>query len=130
MPLSDYLVQQLTQHWTKIGAYAQPANLYVGLSTADPTRSGAGVAEPVGNGYARTLINNFVWNAGAKRAENNGVITFPTATGAWGTIQYAFIADAAAAGNMLAYGQLPAAKTINNLDVMSFPAAQITTTIL
>ena len=108
--LSDYVEDEVLDHVLKTGDWAQPTNLYVGLSTADPTDDASGIAEPGGNGYARVQHNN--WDAAASRAtENTGTISFPEATGTWGTIAYFFISDASTGGNMIAHGALSASKT-------------------
>jgi len=117
--LSDYVENEILDHVLKTGDWAQPTNIYVGLSTADPTDDGTGIAEPSGNGYARVQHNS--WDAAASRAtENTGTISFPEATGSWGTVTHFFISDAVTGGNMLAHGALSASKTIGSGDNASF----------
>lgn len=117
--LSNYVEDEVLDHVLKTGDWAQPAALYVALSTADPTDDASGIAEPVGNGYAR--VSHAAWDAAASRAtENTGTISFPEASGAWGTITHFFISDASTAGNMIAHGALSASKTIGAGDNASF----------
>jgi len=117
--LSDYVENEVLDHVLKTADWAQPTNLYVGLSTADPTDDATGIAEPSGNGYARVQHN--AWDAAASRAtENTGTISFPEATGSWGTITHFFISDASTGGNMIAHGALSASKTIGSGDNASF----------
>jgi len=117
--LSDYTELEVLDHVLKTADWAQPTNLYVGLSTADPLDDASGIAEPSGNGYAR--VNHNAWDAAASRAtENTGTISFPEATGSWGTVTHFFIADAASGGNMIAHGALSASKTIGAGDNASF----------
>jgi len=117
--LSNYVENEILDHVLLTGDWAQPSALYVGLSTADPTDDGSGIAEPSGNGYAR--VQHDAWDAAASRAtENTGTISFPEATGAWGTITHFFISDASTAGNMIAHGALSASKTIGSGDNASF----------
>ena len=81
--LSNYVEDEVLDHVLKTGVWAQPAALYVALSTADPTDAGSGMAEPSGNGYAR--VQHDAWDAAASRAtENTGTISFPEASGSWG----------------------------------------------
>ena len=47
--LSNYVEDEVLDHVLKTGDWAQPANLYVALSTADPTDDASGIAEPSGN---------------------------------------------------------------------------------
>lgn len=130
MSASNYLEQKLLQHLFNLASFAIPANLYVALSTANPGEDGSGIAEPVGNAYARvsTAAANWTWNAGATRVENQTAITFPTASGSWGTVTHFAIFDASSGGNMLLYAPLLASKAIGNGDTPSFAAGTLTTT--
>ena len=113
-------------------AYTPPATLYAGLSTADPLDSGSGLAEPVGNGYARVaVVNNATnWPAAAAGAKANGtVVTFAAATGAWGTITHFVIFDAAAAGNIIISGALVTPQAIVAGNTPSFAVGDIDITI-
>lgn len=117
--ISDYLENKLLDHVLKTAAYSQPAAIYVALSTADPLDTGAGLAEPSGNGYTR--VQHDSWDVAASRAsENTGVITFPEATGAWGTITHFALFDASSGGNMLGHGQLGTARVVVAMDTPSF----------
>jgi len=107
--LSDALELELLDHVLKTGAYSVPANIYVALSTANPTDAGTGIAEP-SDGYARVVMNS--WDAAASRAtENTNQITFAQASGDWGTITHWAIFDAITDGNFLAHGDFTASKT-------------------
>lgn len=110
--ISDYLENELLDHVIGQGTrnYSVPT-IYVALGTsADDTGL---TGEPVGNGYARVAHSS--WNTAATRAiDNNGVITFPSATGSWGTMASYAIFDASTAGNMLAWGDLAAGKSVVN----------------
>lgn len=111
-----------------------PATLYVGLLTAAPSDDGSGVSEPSGNGYARVAVTNNTTNwpaatgsgAGASSKTNGSTITFPQATGAWGTVTHFGIFDASTAGNLISYGALGASKSPVNLDTPSFAPGDIT----
>lgn len=125
---SNYLENALLDHVFKTSAYTVPTNLYIGLSTADPTDAGSGIAEPSGNGYAR--VNHNSWDAASGGAiENTGEITFPQATGSWGTITHFFISDASTGGNMLAHGDLPTSKAITTNDTPRFADGAIDITL-
>lgn len=125
--LTDFAEEKIQKHVHGIAAYAAPATLYLGLSTADPGETGSGLAEPLGNAYARVAITStLVWNATLKRIENNATITLPTATGSWGTATHFGWFDALTAGNLIAKGALPTAKAYAAGDVCSFAAADVT----
>ncbi len=109
-------------------AFTVPTNIYIALSTADPGETGGTIAEPVGNNYARKAHN--VWNAAAARAAtNNGVITFNTASGAWGTITHYALFDAITAGNFLAYGSLATSKSVVNGNTPSIATTEISVSV-
>ena len=101
---SDFAENEILDHALKVGAYTPPATIYVGLSTADPLDTGAGLAEPSGNGYARKAI--FFGAASSRTITQDAQVNFDTATGAWGTVTHWALFDAATDGNMLAHGSL------------------------
>ena len=100
---------------------------YVSLHTADPADTGA--SELVGNGYARQGPVTFA-NAGNNPtvASNNAVLTYPAATGVWGTITHFGLWDAATTGNFRGSGALTASKIIGNGDTARFAAGALTIT--
>lgn len=113
-------------------AYTAPVTLYVGLSTTTPAVGGTGISEPAGNAYGRVAVTNNTTNfpAASNGSKSNGaIITFPTATGSWGTVTYFFIADAVTAGNILGFGALNTAQTVANGDTLSFAASALTITL-
>jgi hypothetical protein len=126
--LSNYAENKWLDHILKTTSFTVPTNLYVALSTADPGESGSGLAEPSGNGYARTLMNS--WATAASRAtSNSGAVTFPAATGSWGTITHYAIFDASTAGNMIGYGSLTTPNAVVNGNVVVFAIGEIDVTV-
>jgi hypothetical protein len=86
------------------------------LFTAAPTDAGGGT-EVTGGSYARVSTAPADWTAAASGAlENSAVITFPAPTANWGTVVAFAIMDASTSGNMLYWGDLTTARTINNGD--------------
>ena len=132
MSFSDYLENEILDHIFGCGTrdYTSPTNIFVALSTADPLDDGLGIAEPVGNGYARVSTVAADWNVAAAGAVNNpNVITFPQATGLWGDITHFALFDASTAGNLLASGGMSTQKNINDGDTASFGAGSLTITL-
>ena len=128
----DFLEDELLDHVFGNAAYSAPATLYVGLSTADPTDDGSGIAEPSGGSYARVAVTNNAtnWPAASGGAKANGTaITFPQATGSWGTVTHFMIMDAASDGNMLAHAALDASKTVDSGDTLSFAIGELDITL-
>jgi len=127
---SDYLENKILDHIFMKTAFSQPTNIYVALSTADPGEDGSGISEPSGNGYARVQTSGDDWNAAANgHIDNANDITFPEATGDWGTITHFALFDAATGGNMLAYGSLSQSKTIGSGDTAKFKAGDLDVTL-
>jgi len=122
--ISDYLENKLLDHVLKVASFSQPTNLYIALSTADPTDDGSGLAEPSGNGYARQLCN--AWDTAASRAtQNTNKVSFPEATGSWGTITHWAIMDAETGGNMIAHGDFTESKTVGAGDNVNIAAGDL-----
>ena len=89
---------------------ARPSTLYFGLFTTNPTITGGGV-EVSGNNYARKAITanttNFSDPATAgDNVTNQIAITWPRASGSWGTVTGWGIFDAATGGNLLFFEAL------------------------
>lgn len=136
--MSDFLEDNIRKHIFRTGSYTKPTTLRVALATAATTdaQTGATITEVSNaNSYARTgpdpLDAN--WSApdttGGLTA-NVSAITFPTATGSWGTVSHIAIVDSATwgAGNSLIHGALTASKTVGNGDVFQFNATALSVT--
>lgn len=125
--LADFAETELMDHLVG-NAYTAPT-IYVALSTTDFTDTGASGSEPVGNGYAR--VAHSAWDTATGRAtENTGVITFPTATGSWGTIGYwALFDQLALGGNCIAWGAFDVAKAVADGNTPTIADAEIVVSI-
>ena len=107
--ISDFLENELLDHIFNV-IYNRPTNLFLGLSTADPTDTGGGLAEPTDGAYTRVTMS---FGAAASRAvTQSSALTFPQATAAWGDLTHYGVFDAVSAGNMLAHGSLTVGKTV------------------
>jgi len=107
--ISDFLEDELIDHVFDTGAYSPPT-IYVALSTTEPADDGTNVTEPA-DGYARVAHSS--WDAAASRlTENTGTVTFPQASGSWGTITHYALYDAPTDGNMLGAGALSVSKDV------------------
>lgn len=138
--LTDYLENKLVDWLLRGQTFTPPATVWVALFTAAPSDTGGGT-EVTGGSYARVSIASSLANwAGTQAAastvassgtsgttSNNGAITFPAPTAAWGTVVAYGVFDASTAGNLLFYGTLGTSKTVNNGDAApSFAAAALT----
>jgi uncharacterized membrane protein len=115
------------------GALATAPTVYVGLSTTTPTMAGGNVTEPSGNNYARVATAAGDWvtatSADPSLLENANAVTFPQASGSWGTCTHFVLFDAASSGNVLGWGALSVNKTPTAGDTPSFPAASLDVTM-
>jgi hypothetical protein len=101
---------------------------YLALYTVAPTDSTSGT-EVSGGSYARQDSSGD-WAAPAGGSvSTNAEVAFPQASGDWGTVVAFAIMDAVTAGNMLAWGDLTASKTVNNGDTFKFPSGDVTVTL-
>lgn len=128
---SDYLEDEILDH-IFMTSWAALANVWVGLSTADPLDDASGLAEPVGGAYARVSTAAADWNASTgspSTVDNANDITFPEASGAWGLITHFALFDAVTGGNMLMHGSLTASKTIGDGDTAKFAAGDLDVTL-
>ncbi len=124
----DYWEKKILDHIFNKAAYTAPT-IYVALSTADPTDTGSGLAEPSGNGYARKQTAASDWNAATGTnptvTDNATALAFSEATGSWGTISHFALMDAPTGGNLLAYGSLTTPKAITAGDTAQFAAGDL-----
>jgi hypothetical protein len=123
---SDYYENKVIDHMLRNQAFTPPSTVYVGLYTAAPTDAGGGT-EVSGGSYARQAVTLAAASAGA--TQNSADITFPTATADWGTIVAAGLFDASTAGNLLAWNNLTASKTVNNGDTFKIVAGSLTISV-
>jgi hypothetical protein len=128
--LSNYLETKLYDHVLRNTAYTSPTTVYVALYTA-VTDAEAGTGTEVstaGTAYARQSVAFGVSSDGA--GSNSALITFPTATAAWGTVSHAGLNDngTAGAGNALSIikALTGGSKVVNSGDIFRFPAGNIT----
>jgi hypothetical protein len=137
MPLANRshqaLLNSLFGKTSNFGALASVPTVYVGLSTTTPTMAGGNITEPSGNNYARVATAAGDWNAGTNAdpslLDNANAITFPQASGSWGTCTHFVLFDASSGGNVLGYGALTTNKTPTTGDTPSFPAGSLDVTI-
>ena len=117
---ADHWENKILGHVFGKGSYTPPT-IYVALSTADPLDDASGLAEPTGDGYARVQTSASDWNAADGGSLDNAAdVTFPEATGSWGTVTHFALFDAADGGNMLAHGALGQSKSVSSSETARF----------
>jgi hypothetical protein len=128
MSFSDYTENKFIDHITGKTSFTKPI-CFVGLSTADPGEDASGLAEPVGNGYARVGTAGADWNAASGgSATNANAIVFAVASGSWETITHFATFDAASGGNMLGSNALTTPHAITTNQIARFAAGALTIT--
>jgi hypothetical protein len=138
-PRTNFADQSLIQNLFGKTTYTFPTTLYFALSTTTPAQpvGSLNFTEPSGNAYARVAVTNNTTNFvevsspptdGYEQA-NGTAITFPTATGSWGTVTYFGVYDALTSGNCIGFGALTTSQTIGLGDTPSF-AIQAATFLL
>jgi hypothetical protein len=109
---------------------AIPATYYVGLSTTTPVIAGTGVTEPLtARAYARQSLASKLTVPAAGVIKNSAQIDFPESTGDWGTITHYVVYDAATNGNLLFFGALTQARTIEAQTIISIKANELQLTL-
>ncbi len=122
---SNYLENKVLLHVFGGTAYTAPATLYLALYTVAPSDTGGGT-EVSGTSYARQTVAFTVTD---DTASNTSAVEFPTAGSTWGTVVAVGIFDNLTSGNLLAYGNLTASKTIASGDVFRVPAGDLDITL-
>lgn len=117
--LSSYLMKKLVDHALGIASYTMPTAVYHGLLASNPTIAGLFASEPGVGAYARQLAPMAAADLSTGQSLSSADIRYPTPTADYPDINYTFLADAVAAGNMLCATQLPSVLSIRN---GSFPA--------
>lgn len=117
--MSDHLEDALLSLFAGTTITA-PTQLYVGLFTTLPGDTGStgapsdGTEVTAANGYARVSVGTMstwlsassVVNTTGRHRTNANTITFPAASGSWGTVVGYGLWDASTAGNLWAYGSI------------------------
>ena len=124
--MSNYLENALVNATLRNTTYTSPATVYVGLYTSDPTDAGTGT-EVSGGSYARQSAAFAAPSNGASATSAD--VTFPQATGNWGTVAYFGILDASSSGNLMYHGALDTSKVIETGDVFKISAGNLTITL-
>lgn len=133
---ADFWENEVLDHLFMKGSYTMPTNLWVGLSTADPTDDASGLAEPDGTGsYARIETAGADWDAAAAGATANAtILAFAESTAAWSTgatpLTHFGVFDALSGGNMVAYGSLSISRKVEAAGVvLRFPIGELDVTL-
>ena len=107
-------------------AYAGVNDPYVSLWTTDPTDDETGT-EVSGGSYVRIQASFNTATGSSGQTDNDADITFPTATGSWGTVAYIGLHESATGtGNMIFHTALDVSKTIDSGDIFKISSGDLT----
>lgn len=99
---------------------ALPKTYYLGLSKKEPNIGGGNYEEPAnGLGYERLLLDHLTVPVDGL-VTNGKDLNFEESTGDWGVITHFVIFDSKTGGNLLIYGALTAARSVEKATVMTF----------
>ena len=124
--MSNYLENALINVTLRNTAFTAVATPYVALFTSDPTDAGSGT-EVSGGSYARTAVTFGAPSNGV--STNSADVTFPTATGSWGTVGWIGIYDASASGNLLYHTPIDVSKTVTSGDIFKIASGNLSVTL-
>lgn len=123
---SNYLENALINATLRNTTYTSPTTVYVALYSTNPTDADTGT-EIAGGSYARTAVTFGAPSNGV--STNSADVTFPTATGTWGTVSHVGIRDASTAGNLLYHAALTASKTVASGDIFKISTGNLSVTL-
>jgi hypothetical protein len=124
--ISNYLEDAIINATLRNTTYTSVATVYVSLWTTDPTDAGSGT-EVSGGSYARTAVTFGAPSNGV--TTNSADVTFPTATGSWGTVGWIGINDALTTGNLLYHSPLDVSKTVTSGDIFKISTGNLSVTL-
>lgn len=124
--MSNYLENAMINAVLRATSYTSPANVYVALYTTDPTDADTG-NEVSGGSYQRTAVTFGAPSNGV--TTNSANVTFPTATGSWGTVTHIGLLDAQTSGNLLFHTALDVSKTISSGDIFTISTGNLSVTL-
>lgn len=124
--MSNYLENALINGTLRATTYTAPTTVYVALYTTDPTDADTGT-EVSGGSYARQSVTFGAPSNGV--STNSADVTFPTATGSWGTVAYIGLRDASSGGNLLYHTPLDSSKSVASGDVFKISSGNLSVTL-
>mgnify|MGYP001209588335 CR=1 FL=1 len=128
--LTDTFEDRVLNWLLTTNSVTRPTTWYVGLFASGnaPTDSTSGT-ELSGSNYSRVQVTFSVSGTSPTTATNTATLTFPTASGSWGSVTTAGIFDASSSGNLIAYANLSNAKTIEANDILQIASGQLDVTL-
>jgi hypothetical protein len=126
---SNYAENAICNHLFRNSALTSPTTVYLALFTAVSDAEAGTGTEVSGGSYARVAITFGAPSNGV--ITNSSAVTFPAASGNWGTISHAAIMDALTTGNCLSIikALTGGSVAVNTPDVFEIAAGQLSFTV-
>jgi hypothetical protein len=131
---SNYLENKLLDHTLRYGTapYTGVSTLYLALfnntsgNAATNLEAGTLTDEVTtsSSAYSRKAVTFAAASSGS--SASSATVTFDTATASWGSITHIAVMDASTSGNVLFYGAVTTAKTIDTGDTFQVSSGNLT----
>ena len=128
---SNYTENKVLDHVLGTTAFTQPSTVYLALFTntsgnAATNLEAGTITDEVstsGSAYGRQSIA--FGSASGGSASNSATVTFTAATSTWGSITHVAIMDTSTSGNVLFWGAVTTAKTIESGDTFQVSSGNL-----
>ena len=132
---SNYLENKVLDHVLTATSYTAPTTRYLALFTNTSTNAAANLeagtltdeVSTSGTAYGREAVT-FAAASGGTSA-TSATVTFDAATANWGTITHVAVMDAETSGNVLFWGAVTTAKTIETGDTFQVSSGNLTVSL-
>lgn len=130
MAFTSTIDQAILDHFFGLASWTAPTQWWAGYSTADPGKTGAGLAEPDHGttDYHRVQVLSAGWGRTTSTVDNEAVIEFAPTTGSQGHVTYACLFDGAA-GSLIWSAELTVHKDIGSGETPRFAAGDFDVTM-
>lgn len=132
---SNYLENKVLDHVLTATAYSAPSTRHVALFKSPVTlaatdaelEAGTLTNEVSGGSYARKAVTFGAAVGGV--SVTNATVTFDAATANWGEITHVAVMDQSTGGNVLFWGRVTVAKTIESGDTFQISSGNLTVSL-
>ena len=132
---SNYLENKVLDHILTSTSYTAPTTRYLALFTNTSGNAATNLEAGTltdeistsGTAYARQAVTFAAASSGT--SATNATVTFPAATANWGTITHIAVMDASSSGNVLFWGAVTTAKTIETGDTFQVSSGNLTVSL-
>lgn len=129
---SNYLENKVLDHVLRVTSYTVPSGLWLALfnntsgSAAANLEAGTLTDEVSGSGTAYVRKTVAFSAASSGTAATSATVTFDAATASWGSVTHVAVMDASTSGNVLFWGAVTTAKTIDSGDTFQVTSGNLT----